>query len=224
MNSQSRLWILIFFFISGATGLIYEVVWTRILTRVMGNTHYSIATVLTIFMGGLALGSYLGGRWVDKRENALFIYAALEAIIGLYCLLIPSIIESVSPLFEWVYQTQTDSYTQASLYRFFICGAILILPTSLMGATLPVLSKYVSQDSVFIGRDVGTLYSLNTFGAVIGAFCSAFLFMRFWGVLATIWFAAALNIGIAVVIFIFFNFTTYSVSTHTTFGVRSIYS
>ncbi len=156
-------------------------------------------------MGGLALGSYLGGRWVDKRKNALFIYAALEVVIGLYCLLIPSIIESASPLFEWVYQTQTGSYTQASLYRFFICGVILILPTSLMGATLPVLSKYVSQDSVFIGRDVGTLYSLNTFGAVIGAFCSAFLFMKFWGVLATIWFAAALNIGIAVVIFIFFN-------------------
>ena len=112
----------------------------------MGNTHYSIATVLTIFMGGLALGSYLGGRWVDKRKNALFIYAALEAIIGLYCLLIPSIIENASPLFEWVYQTQTESYTQASLYRFFICGVILILPTSLMGATLPVLSKYVSKD------------------------------------------------------------------------------
>jgi len=171
----------------------------------MGNTHYSIATVLTIFMGGLALGSYLGGRWVDKRKNALFIYAALEVVIGLYCLLIPSIIENASPLFEWVYQTQTGSYTQASLYRFFICGVILILPTSLMGATLPVLSKYISQDSVFIGRDVGTLYSLNTFGAVTGAFCSAFLFMKFWGVLATIWFAAALNIGIAVVIFIFFN-------------------
>ena len=121
MNLHSRFWILIFFFVSGATGLIYEVVWTRLLTRVMGNTHYSIATVLTIFMTGLALGSYLGGRWIDKKKNALLFYAALEGVIGVYCLLIPSIIDSASPLFEWVYQTQTESYSKASLYRFFIC-------------------------------------------------------------------------------------------------------
>ena len=177
--------------------------WTRLLTRVMGNTHYSIATVLTIFMAGLAIGS---GRWIDRKKNALFLYAVLEGAIGLYCLLVPFIIESASPLFEWVYQTQTESYIQASLYRFFICGAILLLPTSFMGATLPVLSKYVSRDSIFIGRDVGTLYSLNTFGAVFGALSSAFLFMQFWGVLATIWFAAILNIGIAVVIFMLFRF------------------
>ena len=152
--------------------------WTRLLTRVMGNTHYSIATVLTIFMAGLALGSYLGGRWIDRRKNPLIFYAALEGAIGLYCLLVPSIIESASPLFEWVYQTQTESYSKASLYRFFICGVILLIPTSLMGATLPVLSKYVSHNRMFVGRDVGTLYSLNTFGAVFGALSSAFIFMR----------------------------------------------
>ena len=205
MNLQFRFWVLIFFFISGATGLVYEVVWTRLLTRVMGNTHYSIATVLTIFMAGLALGSYLGGRWIDRRKNPLFFYAVLEAAIGLYCLLVPSLIESASPLFEWVYQTQTESYSKASLYRFFICGVILLIPTSLMGATLPVLSKYVSNNRMFVGRDVGTLYSLNTFGAVFGALSSAFIFMRVWGVLATIWFAAALNIGIAVTIYLFFR-------------------
>ena len=205
MNLQSRFWVLIFFFISGATGLIYEVVWTRLLTRVMGNTHYSIATVLTIFMAGLALGSYLGGRWIDRKKNTLLFYAALEGAIGLYCLLVPSIIESASPLFEWVYQTQTESYSKASLYRFFICGVILLIPTSLMGATLPVLSKYVSHNRMFVGRDVGTLYSFNTFGAVFGAMSSAFIFMRIWGVLATIWFAAALNIGIAVTIYLLFQ-------------------
>ncbi|MCH8157138.1 MAG: fused MFS/spermidine synthase, partial [Nitrospinae bacterium] len=171
----------------------------------MGNTHYSIATVLTMFMAGLALGSYLGGRWIDKKGNPLALYAIFEAVIGIYCLLIPSMIDWASPLFKWVYQTQAESYTQASLYRFWICGAILLIPTSVMGATLPVLSKYVSRDPAFIGRDVGTLYSLNTFGAVFGALSSAFLFMRLWGIQATIWFAAALNIGIAVIIFLLFR-------------------
>ena len=179
--------------------------WTRLLTRVMGNTHYSIATVLTIFMAGLALGSYLGGRWIDGKKNPLFVYAILEGAIGIYCLLIPSIIDSAFPLFEWIYQTQNESYSKASLCRFFICAAILLIPTALMGATLPVLSKYVSRERACIGRDVGTLYSLNTFGAVFGALSSAFLFMRIWGVLATIWFAAGLNILIAAVIFILFR-------------------
>ncbi len=205
MNPFSRPWIFIFFFISGATGLIYEVVWTRLLTQVMGNTHYSIATVLTVFMAGLALGSYLGGRLIDKGGNPLATYAILEGAIGIYCLLVPFMIDWASPLFKWVYQTQTESYTQASLYRFWICGAILLVPTTFMGATLPVLSKYVSRDSAFIGRDVGTLYSLNTFGAVFGALSSAFLFMRLWGIQATIWFAAAFNVGIAVVIFLLFR-------------------
>jgi len=171
----------------------------------MGNTHYSIATVLTVFMAGLALGSYLGGRLIDKGGNPLATYAILEGAIGIYCLLVPFMIDGAFPLFKWVYQTQTESYTQASLYRFWICGAILLVPTTFMGATLPVLSKYVSRDSAFIGRDVGTLYSLNTFGAVFGALSSAFLFMRLWGIQATIWFAATLNVGIAVVIFLLFR-------------------
>ena len=156
-------------------------------------------------MAGLALGSYLGGRWIDRKKNALLFYAALEAGIGVYCLLIPSIIDIASPLFEWIYQTQTESYSKASLYRFLVCGAILLVPTSLMGATLPVLSKYVSRERACIGQDVGTLYSINTFGAVFGALSSAFIFMRIWGVLSTIWFAAALNILIAAVIYIIFR-------------------
>jgi len=199
-----RIWIFLFFFVSGATGLIYEVVWTRLLTLVMGNTHYSIATVLTAFMGGLALGSYTGGRVIDDRRfslNPLATYAILEVGIGLYCLLIPSLIDLAFPLFKWIYLNLGDSYTQASLARFLVCVAILIVPATFMGATLPVLSKFVSQDEAHIAKDVGTLYSINTFGAVFGAWASAFVFMRLWGVQSTIWMAALWNLAIAAVIF-----------------------
>ncbi len=204
-NPQSRAWVFLFFLISGATGLIYEVVWTRLLTLVMGNTHYSVATVLTSFMGGLALGSYLGGRIIDRRFNPLAVYAILEAAIGLYCLLIPALIQWAHPLFQSIYLDASNSYTTASFLRFLICGGILILPTTFMGATLPVLSKFVSTEPGFIGRDVGTLYAVNTFGAVLGALASAFVLMRLFGVSATIYIAAALNIGIAVVIFVLFK-------------------
>lgn len=200
-----RIWIFLFFFVSGATGLIYEVVWTRLLTLVMGNTHYSIATVLTAFMGGLALGSYAGGKMIDRRFNPLTAYAFLEAGIGLYCLLIPSLIDVAFPIFKWIYLNLGDSYTQASLARFLVCVAILIIPATFMGATLPVLSKFVSKDEAHIGKDVGTLYSINTLGAVFGAWASAFIFMRLWGVQSTIWMAALLNLAISAVIFLVFR-------------------
>ena len=201
----SRIWVFLFFFVSGATGLIYEVVWTRLLTLVMGNTHYSVSTVLTAFMGGLALGSYAGGKVIDRKFNPLAAYAYLEAGIGLYCLLIPTLIDQAFLIFKWVYLNLGDSYTQASLARFLICVAILIIPSTFMGATLPVLSKFVSQDEKLIGSDVGTLYSINTFGAVFGAWGSAFIFMRLFGVQSTIWMAAMLNMAISAVIFLLFK-------------------
>ena len=175
------------------------------LTLVMGNTHYSITTVLTAFMGGLALGSYAGGRIIDRKFNPLALYAILEAAIGFYCLAIPSLIDWAFPLFKSIYQNPDFSYTTASFYRFLICGTILLIPTALMGATLPVLSKFVSHEAEGVGRDVGTLYAINTFGAVFGAFTSAFVFMRLWGLNATIGMAAALNIGIAAIIFLLFK-------------------
>lgn len=205
MVPQFRIWVFLFFFISGSTGLIYEVVWTRLLTLVMGNTHYSIATVLTAFMGGLALGSFFGGRLIDRKGNPLALYAILEAGIGLYCLLIPSLIEGSEPLFKWIYIHHNGSYAQASFYRFLLCGSFLLIPTTMMGATLPVLSKLVSRSGESIGRDVGTLYAVNTFGAVFGAMSSAFLFMRVWGIQGTILFTAALNLGIALMVVLVFK-------------------
>jgi len=205
LNPISRIWVFLFFFVSGATGLIYEVVWTRLLTLVMGNTHYSIATVLTAFMGGLALGSYAGGKIIDRFFNPLALYALLEGAIGFYCLAIPGLIDWAFPLFKSIYLNSGSSYTEASLYRFLICGSILLIPTTFMGATLPILSKFVSGEPGLIGRDVGTLYAVNTFGAVFGAAASAAIFMRLLGLSATIQLAAGCNIGIAVIIFLVFR-------------------
>ena len=101
-NSQiSRAWIFLFFFVSGATGLIYEVVWTRLLTLIMGNTHYSIATVLTAFMGGLALGSFFGGKIIDRAFNPLAAYAILGSIWSLRAS-------------RWVFKRALKSYRSAS--------------------------------------------------------------------------------------------------------------
>ncbi|MCA9484433.1 MAG: fused MFS/spermidine synthase [Nitrospina sp.] len=191
------------FFVSGATGLVYEVVWTRQFTLVLGNTHYSVATVLTTFMAGLALGSFLGGRWIDRGGHPLRVYAFLEAGIGLYCLAIPFLIDLALPLFQSIYTHFQNSWVEASFFRFLVCACILIVPTTLMGATLPVLGKFVSRDAEGIGQDVGTLYGLNTLGAVAGAYVSAYWLMRLYGISSTVYLAAAFNIGIAVLILLF---------------------
>ena len=85
-----------------------------------------------------------------------------------------------------------------------MCGGILIVPTTFMGATLPVLGKFISRDPQFIGREVGTLFSINTFGAVVGALTSAFVFMPWLGLRGTIWLAAMVNSAIAVIILMVF--------------------
>src|SRR5262245_24001533 len=101
---------LLLFFISGGCGLIYEVVWTRLFTVVIGNTVFSVSAVLTVFMAGLALGSRLAGRAIDQRSIPLVrLYAALEAAIGLYNVVLPWLLRSVDPLFGFVYSTAYQS-------------------------------------------------------------------------------------------------------------------
>ena len=94
-------------------------VWTRLFTLILGNTQYSIATVLTAFMGGLALGSFAGGKIIDRKFNPLATYALLEAGIGIYCLFLPFLIDLGFPIFQWIYLNIGNSYTQTSLVRFF---------------------------------------------------------------------------------------------------------
>jgi len=171
----------------------------------MGNTHYSVATVLTVFMAGLALGSFLGGRLIDIKGNPLIVYAILEAGIGVYCFLIPHMIDAVLPLLKWIYSNYQNDYATASIFRFAVCGAILLIPTSLMGATLPVLGKLISTDKNLIGKDVGTLYAMNTFGAVFGALASVYILMRNLGVSGTILVVALINISIAALILILYK-------------------
>ena len=91
--------ILLFLLLSGACGLVYEILWMKMLTLTMGNTVFSITTVLTAFMGGLALGSFLAGRFIDKIKNPLRTYGLLEGGIGLYALLLPLLIAGRSRSF-----------------------------------------------------------------------------------------------------------------------------
>ncbi|MGA1842612.1 MAG: fused MFS/spermidine synthase [bacterium] len=194
--------VLFFFFLSGAAGLIYEIIWTRLLRLVMGNTVFSITTVLCAFMGGLALGSFWGGKIIDRRKDPLRIFALLEGAIGVYCLMLPWIIRTTESFYRIVYQNYHTSFYVFSLIRFLFCGILLLFPATLMGATLPVLTKFFVRAPDHIGWMVGKLYAVNTFGAVLGAFLAGFLLIPSWGVLKTIYIACLINLFICLCVYL----------------------
>jgi len=194
-----RIPIYVLFFLSGACGLIYEIVWTRLLTLVMGSTIYSISTVLTAFMGGLALGSFTAGRLITGRRDELKIYGLLEGTIGIYCLFIPLIIDLFIPFYREIYLSLRDSYFYFSLLRFFISFLILLIPTTLMGATLPILTAYFTRRKERIGGTIGKVYAINTFGAVLGSFGAGFVLLPLFGIKFVIWITALTNISICLI-------------------------
>ena len=194
---QANPLILVFLLLSGSCGLIYEIVWMKMLTLVIGNTVFAITTVLTAFMGGLALGSYLAGRLEGRIKQPLKIYGLLEGGIGVYALLLPLLIAGTEPFFRFVYQNIGTSFYAFSLLRFVICGILLLVPTILMGATLPILSKYFVTRPSHLGGTVGLLYGVNTLGAVLGSFTAGFVLIPALGISWTIYTAALINILIA---------------------------
>lgn len=197
----ARTTVAIFFFLSGAAGLIYEIVWMRQLTLLFGSTIFAVSAVLTAFMGGLALGSFLFGKLAGRMSYPLLTYGLLEVGIGLYALLLPVILEVLTPFYRLVAQGFSPSFYLFSLLRFSLATGILLIPTILMGGTLPVISQWYTQTVKGIGFGVGRLYAFNTFGAVLGVVGAGFFFLPWWGMEGTTYIAVLLNltIGIALI-------------------------
>jgi spermidine synthase len=193
------------FFLSGASGLILELLWTRMLTLVFGSTALAVSTVLATYMGGLGLGSYLAGKVADRIKNAVGAYALAEAAIGLYALAVPWLIHFYPGLNHWLWATFGDHYTLLSLLRFLASAALLIVPTTLMGATLPLLSRYFVSRPFEFGRvslRLGTLYAVNIFGGVSGSFLAGFISLPLIGVRSTNFLAASFDMSLAAAIVI----------------------
>jgi len=187
--------IFLLFLFSGATSLVYEVVWLRQLILIFGSTQFATSTILSTFMAGLALGAWLGGRWLAGRTvSSLRVYGWLEIGIGAYALLVPFLFGALSPLYRAIWDAGgSDSFVLFSLAKFVGIALVLLPPTILMGASLPVLSREVADDPQRIGGKVGALYAINTFGAVAGTFLAGFFAVPALGVQQTLWITAAIN-------------------------------
>lgn len=194
-----RLLVFALFFLSGALGLVYEITWMRQFRIIMGNTVYTSATVLTAFMGGLALGSFLAGRVVDHVRRPLQVYGILELLVAAYAILLPALMWPADPLYGWLYRNFADNGTVLACGRFAISSVLLLPPATMMGATLPLLTKHLTEGMQWVGRDVGRLYGINTIGAAMGAAVAGFAFVPLGGVTATLYTGAIGSFGIGLV-------------------------
>ena len=192
--------ILVAFVASGAAGLMYEVVWFRSLTYVFGATQLAVSTVLASFMGGLALGSWLLGAASDRMRRPLRVYAMLEVGIAIGGLSVPWLLRLVEPIGHVAYENIASSsgFAALAMIRFVCVVFVLLLPTTLMGATVPVMSRFLVIRGESLGLKVGSLYAANTFGAVAGAFVAGFALIATVGITKTLWCAAGLNIAAAI--------------------------
>ena len=191
-----RLFFLLFTF-SGAAGLIYEIVWMRLMALQMGHTLAAAGTVLAAFMGGLSAGALLGGRVAPRldRGRALQGYAALECVIALSALALPLALSTLEPLFVWAYGDEPGP--GFALVRLVSSLLLLFIPAFAMGATFPLAVRWLGTAASAAGRDAGGLYALNSAGAAVAALLTGFVLIPAVGLRATTFVGVGLNIAAA---------------------------
>src|SRR5687768_2266177 len=171
------------FLISGAAGLIYEIVWERLLELYFGVTIVSVTLIVSAYMAGLGVGSLIGGRIARDLKNTLFLYGLLEIGIALFGLVSSQII-------VWVGQSTAGA---PYFLVFLISFAILLIPTTLMGMTLPLLTQSFVDRVEVSGRVIGLLYGINTLGAALGTLLAGYVLIGLYGFGGTVYIAVLLN-------------------------------
>ena len=202
MPKTHKTLVLLLFFGSGFSGLVYEVVWMRLLSLVFGNSVYASATVLAGFMGGLAIGSFIFGKVADRTANPLRLYGLLELLVGGIALLFPFLLKALVPVYLWYARVSGATYHSLSFAQAVLLVILLLIPTTLMGGTLPLLTRHLTRQTALLGRNLGMLYGLNTWGAVLGCAAAGFVLIASLGVRATTWVAVAITllVGLAAII------------------------
>jgi spermidine synthase len=184
---MTRRWpILAIFVLSGAAGLVYEVVWARQLVLVFGNTTQAVSAILTGFFGGIAIGSVFGGRLGDRVRRPLRMYGLLELILVVVVLATPVTFRLLHEVYRGAFGSLESAPGVLALIRFALSLAALAPATVLMGATLPTLTRYLSRDPSELSVAFGRLYAANTIGAILGAIAAGFVLIELVGLTGTL--------------------------------------
>jgi spermidine synthase len=192
---QIRAITFVLFLLGGFSALAYEVTWVRALSLTFGVSVYAVTAVLTAFMGGLALGSWLWGR---KQVRApLRVYACLQGGVALAAFLSPWLIDALTSVYVAIFNQLQPNFYVFNLLRFALATLVLIVPATLMGGTFPVISQFLADDRTRRGADLGLLYGVNTLGGVIGTLLTGLVLVRVLGVHMTLYLAAVIDLLVA---------------------------
>ena len=188
-------------FISGASALIYQLIWVRLLGLVFGVSSFAVATVVAVFLLGLGLGSYFFGRWSERARDPLRIYLYVELGIAVTSLIAYLVIETL-PVYRYLYEYAYNNlgFYGLSVARLLLSMLVLLPPVFLIGGTMPLLAKYFLRDPANLGSSFSKIYYLNTLGACAGALLTGFVFVRYFGVIGTLMIAVGGNLLVALII------------------------
>ncbi len=194
----SNLLVVVVFFLSGAVALVYEILWSRYLSELIGSSSLAEVVVLMIFLGGLSLGALLTGWLVDRWRNGLVMYGCLELVIGLYAVFFPFIYRQANELFLGIGHTIEFGSLEMFLCKVAIASLLILLPSIAMGGTLPTVSRYLIHSQQGMRRNVSMLYGLNTLGGVLGVLGGGFFLINQYGLASSMKFAGIMNLGLGI--------------------------
>ncbi|HXI63597.1 MAG TPA: fused MFS/spermidine synthase [Gemmatimonadales bacterium] len=195
-SSAARAYALLFF-LSGATGLVYELLWVRVLYQTFGSTLQSVTTVVAAYMGGLGLGAWLLGRRADRSLRPAALYGWLEIAIGAFGAISPFALALVHRAYIGLASGFHLSGGASVALRFGLAALVLLVPTTLMGGTLPVLTRaFTGAERGELQRSLGLLYGLNTLGAVVGTALAGLFLIEHVGIRASLWATAVVNVAL----------------------------
>ena len=185
------------FFLSGLAALLYQTAWLRQFSLVFGTSELAVATVLAAYMGGLALGSAIAGRYAGRVTRPVLVYGLLEAGIALSALAVPLLLLAARALYAAILGDQPAPPDAAAIgqpiFYLLVAFVVLAIPTGFMGATLPLLIRYAVRTDREVGPRVALFYGINTAGAVVGTVVAAFVLLPAFGLMRTVWVGVAVN-------------------------------
>ena len=185
--------VLLLFFCSGATALVYEVLWSKHLSLMLGSTVQAQTVVLAVFMGGLALGNRLFGRRADAAANPLALYGKLEIAIGSYAFVFHLLHQAADRMFISVGAPLLEKPAALLGLKAALSIGLLLGPTVLMGGTLPLIAAWLNRRGTDAGRLSARFYSVNSLGAVCGAWLAGFVLVQAMGITASLQLTAMVN-------------------------------
>ncbi|MGI9295430.1 MAG: hypothetical protein ACR2PS_15735 [Pseudomonadales bacterium] len=191
--------LVLIFFLSGASALIFEALWFRLAGLSLGNSVWSASLVLAAFMGGLAVGNGLVARLHRRIFYPLRLYAVLELAIGIGGIVVVLLLPRLPDLLAPAFGNLTEMPVLLNAVRLTLSFGILLIPAIAMGATLPVVTQALSRQDPNFGANIGLLYGANTLGAMLGAFCTEVFLVPAFGILSSGLIAVALNLVAALI-------------------------